>query len=73
MIVGLGHIHSALESIFVLVAVILATNKLISFVVSLVLSGVFKARFYEAIRFATGHYLGLLTRKILGSLFLEGG
>ena len=73
VVVGRGHIHSALDFIFVLAAVILTPNTLIYFRVGLIISCVFKAPFGEAVRFAAGCSWGLLTGGIFGSLFLEGG
>ena len=49
MVVVLGHIYSALDSFFVLAAVLIVPHKLISFEFSLVLSVVFEATFGEAI------------------------
>ena len=71
--VGCRHKHYALESIFILEAVLLTTHKIISFWVKLVLSSVFEAPFDEAVRFAAGCSWGLLASQIIGSIFLKGG
>ena len=66
LVVGHGHIHSALDSISVLAAVLLAPKKLISLCIGIVLSGVFEGPFGEAVRFSAGYSLGLLVSVILG-------
>ena len=73
VVVSFGHIHSALESIFVLTSMLLAPHKLISFGVSIFISRVFEAPFFKAVHFSAGYSWELLTRGIICSLFLEGG
>ena len=70
VVVGHGNIHSVLEFIFFLAAVILTPQKYISFRVIIVRSGVFEAPFGKAVWFATGYYWGIFTSRFLGSLFL---
>ena len=73
VIVGRMHIHSTLDSIFVLADVLLTPHKLIYFGLRLVLSGVFESPFCKAVQFAAGCSWGLLTSGINVSFFLEGG
>ena len=70
MVMGLRHIHSASDSIFFLVAVLLAPHKLISFGVSLLFSGVSETLFGEAVRFATGIAGCFLRAELLACSFL---
>ena len=57
----------------VLVSAIFSPNKIISFWVGLVFSGVFGVPFGEAVRISAYCSLRILVRGILGLLFIEGG